>query len=243
MLTSIMMPKAPDADLRKDSNPLVEALFNYRTIHIEAYIVHVDLVLQNEVAFKLTPDSIESLIEYHRDVHCVNISARNYEESQRELQVKELHKEFVQAVNQFVYITPASALKGLDDDGSGELLCGKSEEVRDKIMALLLNSPSQVADVAQGPSKSSTSLAVDKSHMIPNATSRLKAEVPRTPPYDIECPLNMPLASVSSEEVYSIFPKPFFPDATLLLPSMLIPQVHISYDSFGGQTLRLCESV
>jgi hypothetical protein len=93
------MPKAPDTDLRKDSNPLVEALFNYRTIHIEGYIVHVDLVLQNKVTFKLTPNSTESLIEYHRDVHCVNILASNYEESQRELQIKELHKEFVQVIN------------------------------------------------------------------------------------------------------------------------------------------------
>jgi hypothetical protein len=244
MLSSIMMPKAPDADLWKDSNPLVEALFNYRTIHIEAYIVHVDLVLQNEVAFKLTPDSIESLIEYHRDVHCVNISASNYEESQRELQVKELHKEFVQAVNRFVYITPASALKGLDYDGSGELLCGKSEEVRDKIMVLLLHSPSQVADVAQGPSKSSTSLAVEKSHMIMNATSRLKAEVPRIPPYDIACPLNMQLASVPSEEVYSILPERSSPDGMLPLPSMLIiPKLQISYDYFKGETPIVCESI
>jgi hypothetical protein len=152
ILTSIVMPKAPDADLRKDSNPLVEALFNYQTIHIEGYIVHIDLVLQNVVAFKLTPDSIESLIEYHRDVYCVNISANNYEESHRDLPVKELHKEFVQAINRFVYITPASVLEGLDDDGSGELLCGKSEEVRDRIVALFLTSPSQVADVVQGPS-------------------------------------------------------------------------------------------
>ena len=56
-----MLPKAPDAELRKDPNPLIEALFNYQLIHIEAYIVHVDLVLRNEVAFKLMPDSIESL--------------------------------------------------------------------------------------------------------------------------------------------------------------------------------------
>jgi hypothetical protein len=236
ILTSIVMPKAPDADLRKDSNPLVEALFNYRTIHIEGYIVHVDLVLQNEVAFKLTPDSIESLIEYHRDVHCVNISASSYEGSQRELQNKELHKEFVQAINRFVYITPASALEGLDDDGSGELLCGKSEV--DEIMALLLTSPSQVADVAQGPSKSPTSLAFDKPHMIPNGPSRLKADIPRIPPYGIECPLNMQVASVSSEEVYSILPKRYSPDAMLLLPSMLI-----SHDYFGGPTPRLCEAV
>ncbi len=244
MLTSIVMPKAPDADLRKDSNPLAEALFNYRTIHIEGYIVHIDLVLQNEVAFKLTPDSIESLIEYHKDVHCVNISADNYEESQREFPIEELHKEFVQAINRFVYATPASALEGLDDDGSGELLCGKSEEVKDKIMALLLTSPSQVADVAQGPSKSPTSLAVEKSHMIMNVISRLEAEIPRIPPYDIACPLNMQLASVPSEEVYSILPKRSSPDGMLLLPSMLIiPQLQITYDYFKGETPRLCESI
>lgn len=244
ILTSIVMPKAPDTDLRKDSNPLVEALFNYRTIHIEGYIVHVDLVLQNEVAFKLTPDSIESLIEYHREVHCVNIPASNYKESQRELQAKELHKEFVQAINRFVYITPTSALEGLDNDGSGELLCGKSKEVKDKIMALLLISPSQVADVAQRPSKSPTFLVVNKSHMIPNATSRLKVEIPRIPPYDIECPLDIQLASVSSEEVYSILPQRSSPDAMLLLPSMLIiPQLHISHYYFGGQTPILCEAV
>lgn len=68
ILASIVIPKAPDADLRKDSNQLIEALFNYETIHIKGFIVHVDLVLQNEVAFKLTPDSTESLIELHRDV-------------------------------------------------------------------------------------------------------------------------------------------------------------------------------
>ena len=62
-LCSIMLPKAPDAELTKDANPLVEALFNYQVLHIEAYIVHVDMVSQHEVAFKLTQDSIDSLIE------------------------------------------------------------------------------------------------------------------------------------------------------------------------------------
>jgi hypothetical protein len=57
VLASIMLPKAPDADLRKDSNPLIEALFNYQLLHVEAYIVYVDMALQNEVAFKLTPVS------------------------------------------------------------------------------------------------------------------------------------------------------------------------------------------
>src|SRR5277367_100636 len=42
-LCSMMLPKKPDADLVKDPNPLVEAMFNYQLLHIEAYVVHVDM--------------------------------------------------------------------------------------------------------------------------------------------------------------------------------------------------------
>jgi hypothetical protein len=52
------------------------------------------LVLQNEVAFKLTPDSIEALIEYYKDIHCVDIAANTYEWSEKEVQVKKIHEEF-----------------------------------------------------------------------------------------------------------------------------------------------------
>lgn len=153
-LTSIMLPKAPDAELRTDPNPLIEALFNYQLIHIEAYIVHVDLVLRNEVAFKLTPDSIEALIEYHKDIHCVDIAANTYNWSEKELQVKKIHTEFIQAINKFVYRTHATALEGLEEDGAGELLCGKSEEVKNNIMGLflpLLPPPPRIVDVVRPP--------------------------------------------------------------------------------------------
>jgi hypothetical protein len=149
-----MLQKAPEADLRKDPNPLVEALFNYQLIHIEAYIVHVDMVLRNEVAFKLTPDSIESLIEYHKEVHCVDIAANSYNWSEKELQVKKLHEEFIQAINKFVYRTHVSALEGLEEDGAGELLCGKSDEVKNNLLGMflpLLPPPPRIVDVVRPP--------------------------------------------------------------------------------------------
>ena len=90
-LTSLMLPKAPESELWKDST-----LFNYQLIHIEAYIVYVDLVLRDEIAFKLPPDSIESLIEYHKDVHCVDVSANTYKWSEKEAQTKKLHDGFIQ---------------------------------------------------------------------------------------------------------------------------------------------------
>ncbi|KAH0544724.1 hypothetical protein GP486_008500 [Trichoglossum hirsutum] len=149
-LCSLMLPKAPDSQLRKDSNPLVEALFNYQLLHIDAYVVHVDLVLENEIAFKLTPESISALTEYHKDIYLVDTAASMWEWSEKEAQIKKLQEEFVQAINKFVYRTSALALEGLEDDGAGELLCGRSDDVKSAIMGLfmpLLPPPPRVVNI------------------------------------------------------------------------------------------------
>ncbi|KAI8635085.1 hypothetical protein F5Y19DRAFT_135318 [Xylariaceae sp. FL1651] len=152
-LASMMLPKLPDSDLRQDSNPLIEAISNYKIIHIEAYIVHVDMVLRNEVAYKLTPDTIEALIEFHKDVYCINAKAESYDWPEKEQHAKKLHDDFVQAINKFVFRTHVSALEGLEEEGAGELLCGKSEEVKNNIMALLykplLPPPPKIVDIVR----------------------------------------------------------------------------------------------
>lgn len=154
-LASLMLTIAPDSELKRDPDPLVEALFNYQLIHIEAYIVHVDMVLRNEVAFKLTPDTIESLIDYHRDIYCVDAKAGTYEWSEKEQQCKKLHEDFIQAINRFVFRTHVSALEGLEEEGAGELLGGRSEEVKTSLMGLLrkplLPPPPRIVDVIRQP--------------------------------------------------------------------------------------------
>ncbi|KAF5000773.1 hypothetical protein FDECE_11139 [Fusarium decemcellulare] len=154
-LTSIMLPKTPEADFKRDqSNPLVEAIMNYELVYVEAYIVHVDMVLRNEVAYKLTKDTIDALAEYHKEVHCVDAKANAYDWSDKEQQCKKLHEDFVQAINKFVFRTHVSALEGLEEEGAGELLCGKSEEVKNNITALmkpLLPPPPRVVDVVRQP--------------------------------------------------------------------------------------------
>ncbi len=109
-LASLMVTKKPDSELRKDPNPLVEAIFNHQLIHVEAYIVHVDMVLRSEVAYKLTPDTIEALTDYHRDIFCENAKAGTYEWPEKEQQCKKLYEDFVQAINKFVYRTHVTAL-------------------------------------------------------------------------------------------------------------------------------------
>ncbi|RJE19256.1 hypothetical protein PHISCL_08406 [Aspergillus sclerotialis] len=152
MLCSLSLPKAPESDLKKDENPLTEALYNYQMIHIEAYVVHVDMVSQNEVAFKLTPETIEALVDFHKDVYCVDAAANTWEWSGKENQLKKLQEEFVQAANKFVYRTYAQALEGLEEDGAGELLCGRSEDAKAAIMSLfvpLLPPPPRIVDVVR----------------------------------------------------------------------------------------------
>lgn len=153
-LTSLMLPKAPAADLIKDDNPLIEAISNYQIIHVEAHITHVDMVLRNEVGYKLTPDTIESLIEYHKDIYCVDAKANIYDWSEKDQQAKKLHEEYIQAINKFVFRTHVSALEGLEEDGMGELLAGKSDEVKSSLTSLLkplLPPPPKIVDVFRQP--------------------------------------------------------------------------------------------
>ncbi|KAK6372292.1 hypothetical protein LTR64_004208 [Lithohypha guttulata] len=137
-LCSIMVPKAPETELRKDSNPLVEAIFNYQMLQIEAYVVHVDMVSRNEVAFKLTQDTIDALVEYHKEIFSIDTSANTWAWPDKDTQLKKLQEEFVQAANKFVYRTSALALEGLEEDGAGELLCGRGDEVRNQITGLFV---------------------------------------------------------------------------------------------------------
>ncbi|EAL88279.1 hypothetical protein KXW29_008203 [Aspergillus fumigatus] len=163
-LCSMMFPKAPDSELRKDENPLVEAIFNYQMIHIEAYVVHVDMVSQNEVAFKLTPETIEALVEFHQDVYSVDAAASTWEWSEKRQQLKKLQEEFVQAANRFVYRTNVQALEGLEEDGAGELLGGRSDEAKAAIESLfvpLRPPPPLVVDVLRSTPILPSSVGMD----------------------------------------------------------------------------------
>jgi hypothetical protein len=258
-----MLPKAPESELRKDSNPLIEAIFNYQLLHLEAYIVHVDMVLRNEVAYKLTPDTIESLIEYHKDIHCVNAKANTYDWSEKEQQCKKLHEDFIQAINKFVFRTHVSALEGLEEDGAGELLSGKSEEVKTNVMALikpLLPPPPRIVDVVRQPPLLPSSPANPNMWSQPPTPSSLPAPVeswrvlPSSPSVtsSADSTHSAMWATMGMSEVQIPSPPPAYsqPFTTaglfysspvvsspihLPLPSMLAPQcgVSVGYNSFG----------
>jgi len=153
-LCTLIVSGAPEAQLVKDSNPLVEALKNTKLLHIQAYVVHIDFVLSHEIAFKLSAETIADLISYHKNIYLVDQEASTWQWTEKESQVKKLHEEFVQTVNKFVFRTDAIALEGIEEDGAGELLCGRSNEVKSAVMGFfcpLLPPPPKVIESARPP--------------------------------------------------------------------------------------------
>ncbi|KND95010.1 hypothetical protein TOPH_00457 [Tolypocladium ophioglossoides CBS 100239] len=256
-LASLMLPKLPEAEMPQD--PL-ENLFSHRLVHVEAYIVHVDMVLRSEVAFKLTIDSIDALVEYHKEIHCVDAKAGTYDWSEKEQQCKKLHDDFVQAVNKFVFRTHVSALEGLEEEGAGELLCGKSDEVKHNLMNLmkpLLPPPPRVVDVVRQPpllpsspvnnmwSQPNPMHAVDAWRVLPSSPSVTSTDWGHTPPVwanmgmtDVQMPSPTPAyCQPHSTAGFFFSTAPVAaPIPALPLPSMLAPSqcgVGVGMGGFG----------
>jgi hypothetical protein len=133
-----MVPRAPSSQLDKYDNPLVDAFLRYELLQVQSYVVHVDMVMAKEVAFKLTKDTIEELMEYHKTIYLVDQSESTWQWTEKQAQMDKLQEEFEQAVNKFVFRTDAIALEGLEEDGAGELLCGRSDDVKNLILGLFL---------------------------------------------------------------------------------------------------------
>lgn len=261
-LCSLMVACAPEADLERHDHPLLDALFRYQLIHIQAYVVHIDLVLSNEIAFKLSTETIKDLIEYHQDIYLVDQAATTWHWTEKDTQMKRLHEEFVQTVNKFVYRTDAVALEGMEDDGAGELLCGRSDDVRNLVMGFflpLLPPPPRIVDVVRAPPPllpsspgttnwwSPTPPAPPPSLPPPVEAWRILPSSPDTdgPPTSNSGPYSsiwgsMVMSDMSNmnphaqQQQYSQPPSHQLPLAQLPLPSCLLAQQCSTGSGFGG---------
>ncbi|GKT87815.1 hypothetical protein Ct61P_05665 [Colletotrichum tofieldiae] len=175
---------------------------------------------------------------------------------------KKLHEDFVQAINKFVYRTHVSALEGLEEEGAGELLSGKSEEVKNNIMSLmkpLLPPPPRVVDVIRQPpllpsSPANANIwsqpptpahlpAVDAWRVLPSSPSIASTSQESTPIWanigmsEVQIPSPTPSFSqpFSTAGFYYSAPAITAPIPALPLPSMFTPQcgVSVGYGGFG----------
>lgn len=139
-LCSLLMPTG------RKSADLLEAPIPYQLIHVEAYVVHVDMVLEHEASFKLTPATVDELAAYHKDIYSVAEAASSQKWTGKEQQIKELREEFHLAVNSYVFRTDVRVLEGLELGGMGELLGGRAEVVKRSLLQLTLPLLSPASD-------------------------------------------------------------------------------------------------
>ncbi|RBR26532.1 uncharacterized protein FIESC28_00649 [Fusarium coffeatum] len=57
------------------------------------------MVLRNEVSYKLTKNTNDTLVEYHKKIHYVDAKANTYDWTDKEQQCKKLQEESVQDIN------------------------------------------------------------------------------------------------------------------------------------------------
>ena len=135
-LAAFVIPSVPEARMTKNENPLAEALANCKMVHVTGYVVHIDMVAEHEVAFKLTQETITTLIDYYRNIYLVDEIAKTCLWPEKDAQVMKLQEDFVQAINSYVFRTGSRALEGMEEGGAGELLEGQSERAKTGIIAL-----------------------------------------------------------------------------------------------------------
>ncbi|KAJ5742594.1 uncharacterized protein N7511_011326 [Penicillium nucicola] len=149
----VKQPRQPLNNLKQQTSFLIEKLESEsaiwslssvmlentpKRIHIEAYVLYVDMVSQNEMAFKLTEETIDALTKLHEEFQTLDAAEYSLHWPQKQAQLVKLHDEFVEAINKFVYRTNVKALERLEKDGSGELLEGCSFDVEKTILNLLV---------------------------------------------------------------------------------------------------------
>lgn len=132
-LCSVISADASKLRLQKDGSPLVEGPLNIPLIHVKAYVVYVDMTWQNEVAFKLTPETIDALVDLHMKLQPADTAL---DLGERQAQLDNLQKEFLRAANTFMYRTNAIDLTRLNMDGTGELPFDRSEVAKAEILRL-----------------------------------------------------------------------------------------------------------
>jgi hypothetical protein len=137
-------------------------------LHVVGSIVYVDLVVRQEVCFKLTDETIAIFLDYHERVHCPAVTANMTNDSATEAYILAMKDWFRQAIKEFLFYTGKGCLEGTEDDGSGELCWTQPAKVKSAILALFQHPPPM--------SKSSTSDGTSRLDTIGNGWSAADKE-------------------------------------------------------------------
>ncbi|KAJ8118129.1 hypothetical protein OPT61_g837 [Boeremia exigua] len=102
---------------------------------IDIYVGHTRSGLRkSQVLFKLTEDTIQTLLDYHEHVYLAEmVSKYGLTSSDRD----KATTEYRQGLETFHFRPPIEVFNGMEFDGTGELLQGRSEDVKERLLEVL----------------------------------------------------------------------------------------------------------
>jgi hypothetical protein len=109
---------------------------------IQAHVVHIDMISRNEMGFKLTPETVQGLVDFYDNIpyHVRSASSNGSRNN-------DPRRAFVQKVTDLVFCTSISALESLKKDGTGVLFGHQRMTARQAVDRLLI---SEIAPQPQG---------------------------------------------------------------------------------------------
>ncbi|KAK5162822.1 uncharacterized protein LTR77_011148 [Saxophila tyrrhenica] len=132
------------------SNTDLTYVETYDMIHVQAYVIHVDMVLRKEVTFKLTEASIDHIISFHWNVYLRSLCDNTLHWPGKENECKEIQRSFEHDVQSFIYWTDLDVLEGLKESGAGELIEGWPRGVKLALSAFFKKSHDYVTTSKRG---------------------------------------------------------------------------------------------
>ena len=126
-LCSVELFKAPHTELAENQNHMFDMAPTYQAISIQAYVVYVHY---DQVLFKLSPETIEALVDSHREFLSTDTGGKI------EAQAENWHQAFIQATNKFIHTADLQVLKKLKKNGAGILPHRQGSQVKAAITTL-----------------------------------------------------------------------------------------------------------
>ena len=106
-------------------------------MHVEAYVVYINMILDGVVLFKLTQGTIDELVDFHPKTYLADEVSITEMWHGKGATLERRKEEFRLAINRFVFSARLRVLEGLENEhGIGELLEGRSEMVNSCLLQL-----------------------------------------------------------------------------------------------------------
>lgn len=212
----------------------------FHTIAIKAYVTSVDLVWRPNIALRLTPQTTQCLLDYHRDVYCQHMLSY-ITPTAHAVTARDMQATFKKSLDDFSFVVPTAYISSIRYHGDIHLSERDSERAGLEMAALFIASNTPLIPMMQVVARAKgTNAAYSSAHDLLLSTSIGTSQsmgVRTTQPHGMWGFSS----NVMTQNYYWPFPERVLDDVTSLVCGSYMPDVEAwTLDIFGeSETIGL----